>query len=288
LTALRNTFRSFPKFVPQGGSPAEIEWTGNMNELARLVREDDPRCFLRWDIVQFTMFPVFAPYSLRELKTLRRSPRWPSRWKEAVRETATGCPIPYVFYPSSSCNLVHMAYHLHYFESMTQRDIVQSGLVVEFGAGYGRMCALFQSLGFSGKYICFDLPPFSALQRYYLACSGHRVLSEEEFANAAQGVICVSDPQQLQRLLDAHASVPGKAFVATWSLSETPVPFRNSIQNFVGGFDMFLMAYQHVFKDIDNAAAFASWKAAIPGVDWRDIPVPFLGGSNYLFGERKP
>jgi len=233
------------------------------------------------------MFRVIASYSHRELMALRRSPRWTGRWKEAIRETAVGCPIPLVFYPSSSCNLVHLAYYLQCFETVTQRDFVQNGLVVEFGAGYGRMCALFQTLGFSGKYICFDLPPFSALQTYYLTCSGFPVLSEEEFARAPRGVICISDFRQLQRLLASHGSESGKAFIATLSLSETPVPFRQSIQDLVRGFDAFLMVYQHTFKDIDNTAAFADWQKAIPGIDWRDIPAPLYGGINYLFGTRK-
>lgn len=285
LVELKATFQSFPKFISKSNVPSENEWTRNINELTRLVLEDDPRCFLRWDLVLYTMFPAISIYAVRELMTLRRSKAWNVRWKCILEESPVGCPFPFLAYPRSSGNVIHLAYHLNMFESLTQCDVAQQQFVVEFGAGYGRMCSLLYALGFKGKYICFDLPPFSALQTYYLKCLGHPVLSENDFTTAEKGILCISDFQQLQRVVQAHNSVPGKMFIATWSLSETPLHIRQSVQDVVNNFDAFLMTYQSHFNEVNNAEAFDEWKAKM-GVRWTETPVPFLKGNKYLFGRK--
>ena len=52
------------------------------------------------------------------------------------------------------------------------RDLSSSGVIVEFGGGYGSMCRLLHKLGFSGQYFIYDLPEFVALQRYFLKSIG--------------------------------------------------------------------------------------------------------------------
>src|SRR5207244_11597755 len=73
--------------------------------------------------------------------------------------------------------------------------------VLEFGGGYGSMCRLFHNLGFRGRYLIFDLPAFSALQRFFLRSIGMCVGSPEEFRDGACGVALSSNVGDLQTLV---------------------------------------------------------------------------------------
>lgn len=162
------------KFVSsqRDASQANMEWGSNMNRLYELVMNDDIRSFLRWDVIMHTMFVSNnAPYVRRELNYLKNLAYWDNRWSKAIVESTIGHPIPFVFYPKSSGNLIHHAYHLAQLEEKAQINVNEIDFVFEFGGGYGSMCRLFHNIGFTGDYVIFDLPPFSALQEYYLKAS---------------------------------------------------------------------------------------------------------------------
>lgn len=129
------------------------------------------------------MFASAARYIFTELNFVKRSPEWITCRHRAIRESSVGHPIPYPFYPASSGNLIRHAYHVASFEEKTQCKTKDIDFVFEFGGdgGYGSMCRLFYNAGFHGKYVIFDLPPFSALQVYFLKTLGLPVQSEFEF-----------------------------------------------------------------------------------------------------------
>ena len=165
---LRSLFLALPDADDKATSKAEREWNNNMNRLKNNVIKEDPREFLRWDVVRKTMFVGNAEYINVELKYLKSHREWDTRWKKAIFESPQGCPAPYYRYMKSSGNLIHHAYHLARFEDKTRLRINQLNCIFEFGGGYGSMCRLVHQLGFKGKYIIYDLPNFSHLQRYYL------------------------------------------------------------------------------------------------------------------------
>ena len=280
---LRTQIREITSADSDSTSAGTSTWNANMRELQRLVATSDPRDFLSWGVVGGSMFIKYAKFSRFEYRYLRQRPDWP-RWERALKESRAGNPPRCPFDERTSCNLVHHAYHLAQFEQHTGEDVAQFDVVVEFGGGYGSMCRLFFNLGFRGRYVIFDLPAVSALQRYFLKSTGIRVLTPSEFAEGANGAICVSEFPEL-----ASLDVPGRRlFVATWSLSESPLAVRNAFLNEnTARFDSVLLAFQPKFDDIDNVAYFDSWCEMHPELAWQRESMRHLPNQQYLFAKRR-
>ena len=273
LAQLKSRFSEFPVFPTDGIEPSLAEWHRNLNRLSHLVKHGNPRKFLRWEVFQKAMFVAFSSYVDRELELLQALPDWP-RWEKLLPEPIFGGPPRYPRYPDSTGNTIHQVTHLATFELMTGARIVDKKCVVEFGGGYGNMCRLFRDAGFRGRYIILDFPVLAAFQKFYLDCNG---------VNKDLDVHLISEPNQLDDLLDP---LPEQTmFLATWSLSETPVAFRNPILARVSGFKHFLIAYQDRFNEVDNIRFFADWHATVPGI-WRVKELPYLSKNHYLMGSR--
>ena len=229
LSELRMTCSNYPVQETTNSPPSEAAWLNKMNSLRDFVLNQDSRKFLRWDIVSDSMFIAFARYVYSELQYLKRCPDWDTRWKMAIIESSIGQPIPYVFYPKSSGNLIHHAFHIAQFEEKMKHQIHDIDLIFEFGGGYGSMCRLVHNLGFVGKYIIFDLPLFSALQVYYLKSLGLPVESISQIAKSKKGIVCTSDIHELRTLLPDQNKVYNAMMIATWSISEVSIQVRDSI-----------------------------------------------------------
>ncbi len=288
IEEMRKRFEALPLITSPEGTPgSEAEWNDNMNRLRELVLSENPREFLRWEVIRYTMFSNDDPYLHAELKYLKSHSLWKSLWKEVIPEETTGHPIPYYRYPNSSGNLIHHTYHTAQFQDQTDIELKKLDLVLEFGGGYGSFCRVIHKLGFHGKYIIFDLPHFSELQRYFLRSIGISTITVDEFHSADNGVCCVSDFQQLATLLSSIPEHAEKLFTATWSLSETPVHIREKILPLVTKFDAFLIAYQHRFNEMDNSDFFTQWRTLkMQGLIWKDLLIPQIPDSSYLFGRR--
>ncbi len=124
-------------------SPSEAEWLRNVARLRRLIRSQDPREFLTWDVIERTMFVGDADYLSVELNYLMQHVDWNRMWRPAIREVNGGCPQPYAKYQESSGNLIHHAYHVAQLMDQTSIRVEDLTLVVEFGGGYGSMCRLY-------------------------------------------------------------------------------------------------------------------------------------------------
>jgi hypothetical protein len=288
LAELKATFRNLPVLETRGLPESDAMWRANMNRLREVVLDENPREFLRSDVVSKTMSIAFAGYILQELRYLKGRPDWAARWRAALQETTVGHPVPYVFSPRSSATLIHHAHHVAQFEAQTRRRVDNLELIVEFGGGYGSMCRLLHRLGFSGKYIIFDLPPFCALQRYFLRTLGLPVKSPAEFVASKAGIVCVSSSEDLQTVLAPNAPADHAMFLATWSLSEAPVAIRDAVLPHVSGCECFLLAYQDRFGEVDNVGWFRAWQESKTGVAWSSSPIGHLPGNYYLFGRREP
>jgi hypothetical protein len=237
------------------------------------------------------MFVSFAAYIPTELKYLKHRPDWNTRWRTAIKESSVGRPrrygyhpIPYIFYPASSGNLIHQAYSLARFEEQTKVQVENMDYVFEFGGGYGSMCRLFYNLGFHGRYIIFDLPSFVALQRYFLRTLGLPVQSVTEFVKSKTGIDCVSDIQHLIALLADHIEARNTMFIATWSISESPISIRDSVLPLTSEFQSFLIAYQDSFGEVNNVDFFANWQETIRNVAWHSWRIEHIPGNYYLVG----
>jgi hypothetical protein len=269
---------------PAHGSGAGAEWSGNVERLRRHILHDDPREFLRWPVVLRTMFVTFDLYVLRELGYLRRRD-WP-RWKDAIRESPVGRPFRYPFYPASSGNLIHHAYHLAVFEDSAARTIPELSCIVEFGGGYGGMCRLAHQLGFRGTYVVCDLPCFTALQKYYLRTLGLPVAALTG-APAPNQILCISSLDDLRAVCAGLPNQRDAMLLGTWSLSESPPEIRELVLDATRDFGHFLLAYQNRFAGVDNVAYFTDWADRRRDVAWDRRAIQHLPGSHYLMGRRK-
>jgi hypothetical protein len=259
--------------------PADPVWDAYVRRLSERVMRDDPRRFLRWDLIGESMFVGNAPYVATELEYLRSSGDWDTRWKDALRESAVGSPERLPYFPESSGNLIHHAYHVARFEDATGTSVRDLDTIVELGAGYGSLCRLIFSLGFRGRYVILDLPQFAALQRYFLRAVGVPV------GRFAPGVRWVSGVDELAATLGGAGS-RRSLFVALWSLSETPFAVRHGIEPLLAAFNAFLIAYQDRFGGIDNAQYFRAWRRRDAEVRWHDWPIEHIPGNAYCVGIR--
>jgi hypothetical protein len=176
--------------------------------------------------------------------------------------------------------MIHHAYHVMRFERATGSSIADLDSVFEFGGGYGGMCRLFHRLGFRGRYIILDLPLFSALQRFYLACLGPTG-STPSADGPELDAHCVSDADAVAPLLRGSS----RLFFATWSFSEVPKPVRIMSHDAISRCTHFMLAYQDRFEDLVNASMPADLASvAPPSTCWHCEAMRHLPGSNYMIG----
>jgi len=285
IRELREAFQSFAANAAPRAGTAEGAWKANSSRLQERVLSEDARRFLRWDVITETMFVSNESFVDVEFDGLRASPGWKDRWEKAIVEASVGCPVPFYRHPVSSGNLIHQAYHLLAFETETGRDVRRFDLVIEFGGGYGSMCRLFYNQGFEGRYMLFDLPPFSALQRFFLRSLGLPVRDIGIFLRESPSIFCTSRMDEVREILDTGTPERKILFLATWSLSEAPMEIRDAFLGLATRFDGQLIAYQQTFQEIDNLAYFRKWKEGRdPGICFREFPIAHLPGNFYLFG----
>lgn len=282
---LRSEFSKLPLEETVNCSPAEKVWKENSNRFRQKILSDDTQNFLRWNVITETMCVCNEPFVEIEFNHLKRLQGWQERWKNVIRETSVGHPTPFPLYPKSSANLIHHAYHLCQFEEKTGIKINRFNFVFEFGGGYGGMCRMFHNLGFKGKYIIFDLPQFSALQRYYLQSIGLPVYTDKSFGLSRSNVICISTIDDLKTAIESSIGNQNSLFLATWSMSEAPIGVRNSILELIKDFDAYLIAYQNYFHEIDNNKYFKAVRSKLnENIACQDIKIEHLPGNSYLFG----
>lgn len=285
IDQLRSDFSEIGPVNNEAGTPSEQVWVNNMNRLTKLVMEEDPRGFLHWDVIQKAMFITNAMYVLMELAFLKKQPNWKKRWEPAISEDPTGSPLPYWTQRSSSGNLIHHGYHIAQFEAQTGADVSILDFVVECGGGYGSMCRLFRNLGFTGEYIIFDLPHFSALQKYYLQSLGISLSPGDKGGNGMTVRLC-SDLDAFKEVVGEKSVVDRSLLLATWSLSEMPLSLRAELTPMFRNFQYLFFAYQSVFEEVDNVEYFAELGREEPGFTWKSWEVEPLPTHYYMAGSR--
>jgi len=286
IAALREEVLALPDIDRNGESGAETAWLANRRELRRKILEDDPLRFLDWDVVTGSMFVGNRPFIDTELSYLMNRPDWKQVWEDIIEEDPAGDPKPYKGYKRSSGNRIHQAYHLCRFEEEAGLPVSGFPLIVEFGGGYGSLCRLAHKRGFSGLYVIFDLPECVALQKFYLGLLGMPLIEAKDASRGGRGILCTSDLAVLAAV-DLRKAEQG-LFIATWSLSETGVAFREQIVALpaVDGAAAYLIAYQREFEGVDNRHFFDAWRGKKPTIRWAHSEISHMPGNFYLFGRR--
>ena len=257
IDALRAGCRSLPVAPTTGGTANANDWATATNRLRHLTLRADPRAFLRWDVIIERMAVRHSPITPVELAALQARPDWEARWKPAIRECAAGHPFRYVEWPESSEHLIQTAYALARLELLVGRPVTEWDTVFEFGGGFGSLCRLLHQLGYRGRYVIFDLPPFTLLQRYYLRSAG--IMRDDD-----DRIVLTSELAELERQVAALPADAWAMFVACWSLSETPLELRARIRPLVERIGRYAIAYQERYGEVDNVDYFG--RAWLPGI----------------------
>lgn len=285
VNELRQEFRTNEYFLSENLAKSGEEWTKNMIQLKELVLKNDPREFLKWDVIRYTMFVADAKYIKEEFNYLKNQFDFKSRWLHAIKENDFGSPNRHYHLAKSSGNLVHHAYHVANFEYKTKQNINNFDFIFEFGGGYGSMCRLFQNLNYNKKYLIYDLHPFSALQKYYLKSININVLDIESFLESESGILCISNIDNLRSILE-KTNLENSLFIATWSFSETPLNFREQFLPLIKKMSSCLIAYQDGFQEVDNNSYFNNFTTYINNQKWYKSTIKHLPKDNYLFGQK--
>jgi len=259
------------------------KWMNNLILLRKNLVEKDISHFLQWDTIQYTMCEINPFIVYNEFKYLKRSKQYDQLWKKCLIESNIGSPLIFPFTSFSSGNLIHQCYHLAQLQEFSNTDFSDYELIIEFGGGYGSMCRLLHSAGFSGTYLIFDLPLLCILQKYYLKANNLAVNSY----NNLNCIITTSDLSILKSCIIKFFNLKAKIlFIATWSLSESPISLRKEIDALFSNFSTILLAFQSNFNDINNHNYFDEIKKN-KEFEWLNKEITHIKNNFYLFGINK-
>ena len=217
-------------------------------------------------LTSFTQWPTIRSTMFHEASSLEYSKVLKSRFSELLAEDAIGSPLPYYLDKKTSGNLIHHFYSLIEFEEHTKINIKDVKSIYEFGGGYGSFCRAVFRAGFFGEFTILDLPALSLLQRYFLS---HVLPSIEQI-------------QFITKPILGHRP---ELFVALWSLSEAPEPYRDKVLDSIGSPRAFLLTYNWDSFG-DNRSYFTKVKNRFSYINWIEYEIKHLPGSVYLFGEK--
>lgn len=269
-TALINELREKVRKIPIPNNPDSIhhKWVRGVQEIKQAILSKNPKNFLQWDVIRICMFIGNALFILREYLYLRQN-NW-NKWKKAIVEKKCVYTEPFILYPKSSGNLIHQAYHIARFEKISEKEILDFDFIFEYGGGYGSMCQLIHNLGFKGKYIIYDFSILSALQNFFLKING-----------LEDNIFCLDNLNKVKKMAPKKGK---KLFIATWSLSESPLQIRKKIYPLIKEFNAFLIAYQGQFGEVDNRKYFENYQKGLGKLKWWNQKIIQLKGNFYLFG----
>lgn len=283
---LRNDVRNL-EFEP-GESEAQKRWIENQEQLKHLILSENVENFLQWEVIKSTMGVEQALYIFKEYKFLKSLPDFETKWKNYLKESSVGNPSCFKNLSGSSSTLVHHAYHLALWERNLNESVTGKSLILEFGGGYGSMCRLIHNMGFKNKYVIFDLPIFSRLQTYYLKSLNLPVVNFEEFMQNESGILCTSDLEILNKVIQSTNNLTDSLFIATWSLSETSIETREPFDSILEKFSSFLIAYQPGFGEVNNEKYFKNFQNQFTNVGWKTLDIQhYEGNHKYLLGSVK-
>ena len=100
------------------------------------------------------------------------------------------------------------------------------------------------NFGYSGRYVIADLPEMHDIQR--------------QFVNHALAKRIAEEPIEFRSLQDIGILPENgpSLFMATFSLSETPLSLRQEVESLYDHFDYLFFAYNCAFGMVDNLAYF--------------------------------
>jgi hypothetical protein len=249
----------------------ETHWGKYRDAMRDHFLNNDPVDILCWSTVSATMFVGEYEVTLKEVEELKHSPRWEYYATTALMENNFGSPPRMGDLAYTSGNLVHQTHHLMQWEKATHLHIEDMSTIIEFGGGYGAMCAIARRMGFTGKYTLVDLPEFTLLQEYYLSNLGFE----------ADCVSC-DWSTDLRKCISRSSDI----MIAIHSLSESPITIRDNFLAAVTPVTS-IISYQNKFFNVDNASWIEMYKNTHKGYQHLDSVNEANTNINYLISWMK-
>ena len=262
------------------------EWAHMAEAIAAALRAGGADRFLRLAPIAKTVHPRIRSHCADYLRYVLGSPRCSPELQRALTESPIGQPLVNPFYPLSSPLLLQHGYHVIRLLEATELDLSALRLIVDFGGGYGSFFRLLRNLGYREKYLIWDIPVMCALQRFYLRNLFPEGPAAEPPGNLEWLISGGALAPQTVRSLATERGGPS-LFVATWSLSETPLAVRETITPVFEGFDYVLCVYQRAFGGIDNCAYFRALAERLRQFRWLHAECPVYRNNFYLIGARR-
>ena len=222
--ALSHTHELLQELAAAQGAAAGEEWAAFSVAISDALRKQGADGFLRLPPIAKTVHSRQRSLAPRYLSYLLRSAHFTPALQKALTESPVGQPLVNPYYPWSSPLLVQHGYHLVRLLEATDFDLARIRLVTDFGGGYGSFCRLLRNLGYRQRYLICDLPVMCALQRFYL----RNVFPSGADGQPPDNVQWLSGDMQATLRRETAQARPA-LFVATWSLSESPLAVRNEV-----------------------------------------------------------
>lgn len=257
------------------------EWATFTGQISAALRMHGGDQFLRLPPIARTLHSRQRSAAPRYLARLLSSPRFTPAMHLALTESPIGKPLVHPHYPLSSPLLVQHAYHLVQLLEHTDFELAQARRIVEFGGGYGSFYRLLRNLGYRERYLICDLPVMCALQRFYL----RNLFPTEPGAGPPSNLQWLSGDASASLEREMSQELSPSLFVATWSLSETPLEVRARIAPLLSKFDYVLFAYQRAFGTYDNVGYFGQLKDSLPQFRWYTAECQAFRNNFYLIGQ---
>ena len=239
-------------------------------KIIHLLQSKNLKNFLRKNFIQKMFFLQNRLFIYEELKELKKLKKW-NFYKNLLIEDSIGNPIRFFLYFKSSGNKINHVYHLSVLENELKIDLKKKiKKVFEFGGGYGCMARIFSKINKDIKYTCFDTNYVNLLQYYYLS---HNNLN----------VGFIRNKQFFLNSKFENTNEKNDLFIANWSLSETPIQFRNKFYLKIANSKYIFICFQEKFENINNLKYFNNLKFKLEKkFDIRIIKNRFYKG-NFVF-----
>ena len=223
-------------------------------KLFLLLIGENIKNFLREGFIQKMFFLHNRFFIFSELNYLKRSRNF-KFYKKLLKESSIGNPVRYFLYQNSSGNRINHVYHLNVLSTELNLNLNQIKEVYEFGAGYGCMAHIFSKINKDNKYTCFDTHYVNLLQYYYLKHNNLDVGFSEKHK-----ILLTSDLKKINKKTNKYSNC---LFIANWSLSETPIKFRENFVPLIKYSKYILISFQEKFENINNLKYFTYLKKKI-------------------------
>tara|TARA_B100000212_G_scaffold341268_1_gene323965 strand:- start:1867 stop:2823 length:957 start_codon:yes stop_codon:yes gene_type:complete len=223
-------------------------WNKITQEIISQLNTDDSN-FLRNEYVKNALHPDQYYFSWMYFKELRKKYSKKSL-QIYCKDIGLGNPLKdMILKDASPASLKHF-YLLDKIQKDLEINLNNIDFVTEFGGGYGSMCRIaFNNLKLSKiKWSIIDLPIMVELQKAYLKQS----LTPETFEN-------ITFENSFKKITPKNKSI----FIATWSLSETPIVLRSSLEEWLNEFSYIFIAFQKNYNEISNLEYFEQLKTKL-------------------------